>query len=121
MTWIDTTVFFAFLAYVVWDGMRRAKGTKTLEGYFAGRRSIPWWAAGLSIMATQASAITVIGTTGQGHDGGMEFVQTYFGLPVRDGAAVHLPDPAVPQEPDPHGLRAISSAASGRRPAAWPA
>ncbi len=81
MSWIDTAVFIVFLAYVVWDGMRRAKGTKTLEGYFAGRRSIPWWAAGLSIMATQASAITVIGTTGQGHDGGMEFVQMYFGLP----------------------------------------
>lgn len=78
---IDWLVFFAFLAYVVWDGVRRRKGANDLEGYYAGGRSIPWWAAGLSIMATQASAITVIGTTGQGHEFGMEFVQSYFGLP----------------------------------------
>lgn len=75
------TVFVAFLVYVIADGLRRSRGTRTLDGYFAGGRSIPWWAAGLSVMATQASAITVIGTTGQGHDGGMEFVQMYFGLP----------------------------------------
>ncbi|GAB4164043.1 MAG: hypothetical protein Fur0037_29340 [Planctomycetota bacterium] len=78
---IDWIVFFAFLAYVVWDGVRRHEASSDLEGYFAGGRGIPWWAAGLSIMATQASAITVIGTTGQGHEHGMDFVQTYFGLP----------------------------------------
>lgn len=81
MRTIDWVVFAAFLAYVVWDGMRRSGSSKDLEGYFAGGRKIPWWAAGLSIMATQASAITVIGTTGQGHESGMDFVQTYFGLP----------------------------------------
>ncbi len=81
MSTIDWAVFLLFIAYVVWDGMRRAVSAKDLEGYYAGGRKIPWWAAGLSIMATQASAITVIGTTGQGHDVGMEFVQTYFGLP----------------------------------------
>ncbi|MEC9047940.1 MAG: sodium:solute symporter [Planctomycetota bacterium] len=81
MSAIDWLVFFAFLGYVVWDGARRRTKTNDLEGYYAGGRKIPWWAAGLSIMATQASAITVIGTTGQGHDGGMEFVQSYFGLP----------------------------------------
>ena len=78
---LDWVVFFAFLGYVVWDGARRRSKAGDLEGYYAGGRKIPWWAAGLSIMATQASAITVIGTTGQGHDGGMEFVQSYFGLP----------------------------------------
>lgn len=78
---IDWLVFFAFLGYVVWDGARRRSKSADLESYYAGGRRIPWWAAGLSIMATQASAITVIGTTGQGHDGGMEFVQSYFGLP----------------------------------------
>lgn len=78
---VDWIVFVLFLAYVVWDGMRRRDGAKDLEGYFAGGRSIPWWAAGLSIMATQASAITILGTTGQGHEFGMDFVQTYFGLP----------------------------------------
>ncbi len=81
MRTVDWIVFFAFLAYVVWDGVRRRKGATDLEGYYAGGRRIPWWAAGLSIMATQASAITVIGTTGQGHESGMEFVQIYFGLP----------------------------------------
>lgn len=81
MSALDWLVFFAFLGYVVWDGARRRGRAGDLEGYYAGGRRIPWWAAGLSIMATQASAITVIGTTGQGHDGGMEFVQSYFGLP----------------------------------------
>lgn len=81
MRTIDWIVFALFLAYVVWDGMRRASGAKDLEGYYAGGRSIPWWAAGLSVMATQASAITIIGTTGQGHESGMDFVATYFGLP----------------------------------------
>ncbi|MCR9247332.1 MAG: hypothetical protein NXI31_20060 [bacterium] len=81
MRTVDWVVFLLFIAYVVWDGMRRASTSKDLEGYYAGGRQIPWWAAGLSIMATQASAITVIGTTGQGHDGGVGFVQVYFGLP----------------------------------------
>lgn len=80
MSWIDWIVFASFLTYVVVDGIRKGRGTKTLEDYFAGGRSIPWWAAGLSIMATQASAITVIGTTGQGYESGMEFVQIYLGL-----------------------------------------
>lgn len=78
---LDWIVFFAFIAYVVWDGVRRRSAATSLEGYYAGGRRIPWWAAGLSIMATQASAITVIGTTGQGHERGMGLVQSYFGLP----------------------------------------
>ena len=82
MSGIDWIVFFAFLAYVVWDGARRGANARNLEGYFAGNRAIPWWAAGLSVMATQASAITVIGTTGQGHEDGMDWLQTYFGLPL---------------------------------------
>jgi len=81
MRLVDWIVFAAFLIYCVWDGMRRSSSAKTLEGYYAGNRQIPWWAAGLSIMATQASAITIIGTTGQGHEHGMDFVQSYFGLP----------------------------------------
>ncbi|MFO1055260.1 MAG: sodium:solute symporter [Planctomycetota bacterium] len=81
MNWLAWTVFFAFLAWVMWDGMKRTAESNTLEEYYAGGRRIPWWAAGLSVMATQASAITVIGTTGEGHDGGLAFVQFYFGLP----------------------------------------
>ena len=82
MNWLAWTVCGAFLAYVVLDGVRRSRAAKDLDGYYAGNRSIPWWAAGLSVMATQASAITVIGTTGQGHEGGLGFLQAYFGLPL---------------------------------------
>ncbi|MHC5064907.1 MAG: sodium:solute symporter family protein [Planctomycetota bacterium] len=82
MNWIAWTVFSAFLLYVVADGVRRGRKQKDLDGYYAGGRSIPWWAAGLSVMATQASAITVIGTTGQGHETGMEFLQVYYPLPL---------------------------------------
>ena len=56
---LDWLVFLAFLAYVVWDGVRRGSASRDLEGYYAGGRSIPWWAAGLSVMATQASASNV--------------------------------------------------------------
>lgn len=64
------------------DGVRRARGTKEIEGYFLANRSLPWWAVGLSVMATQLSAVTMIGTTGQGATDGMQFVQFYFGLPL---------------------------------------
>jgi Na+/proline symporter len=82
MTSIDWLIVAAYLTYVVSDGVRRSKGTKELEGYFLANRNLPWWAVGLSVMATQLSAITMIGTTGQGATDGMRFVQFYFGLPV---------------------------------------
>ncbi len=82
MTWIDWLIVAAYLIYVVTDGVRRAKGTKEIEGYFLANRNLPWWAVGLSVMATQLSAITMIGTTGQGATDGMRFIQFYFGLPV---------------------------------------
>jgi solute:Na+ symporter, SSS family len=53
-----------------------------LEGYLLASRSLPWWAVGLSVMATQLSAITMVSTTGQGYAEGMKFVQFYFGLPL---------------------------------------
>jgi len=71
-----------YLAYVLVDGVRRAKGTNRIEGYFLADRGLPWWVVGLSVMATQLSAVTLIGTTGQGATDGMRFVQFYFGLPV---------------------------------------
>jgi len=71
-----------YLAYVLVDGVRRTKGTNRIEGYFLADRSLPWWVVGLSVMATQLSAVTLIGTTGQGATDGMRFVQFYFGLPV---------------------------------------
>jgi solute:Na+ symporter, SSS family len=79
---LDWVIVVAYLVYVLVDGVRRAKGTHELEGYFLANRSLPWWAVGLSVMATQLSAITLIGTTGQGASDGMRFVQFYFGLPV---------------------------------------
>ena len=82
MHWIDWTIVFTYLAYVVWDGLRRSEGTDNVEGYFLANRSMPWWAVGLSVMATQMSAITLVGTTGQGATDGMRFVQFYFGLPL---------------------------------------
>lgn len=79
---ISWAIVIVYLLYVVIDGMRRAKGTKEIEGYFLANRSLPWWAVGLSVMATQLSAVTMIGTTGQGATDGLRFVQFYFGLPI---------------------------------------
>ena len=82
MRTLDWIIVVVYLAWVVGDGLRRARGTDKLEGYFLGNRSIPWWAVGLSVMATQLSAITLIGATGQGATDGMQFIQFYFGLPL---------------------------------------
>ena len=79
---INWLIVGAYVAYVLVDGIRRAKGTKEVEGYFLANRSLPWWAVGLSVMATQLSAVTMIGTTGQGATDGLRFVQFYFGLPL---------------------------------------
>ncbi|HUG01609.1 MAG TPA: sodium:solute symporter [Longimicrobiales bacterium] len=82
MHWIDWTIVGGYLAYVVWDGIRRSSRSKGIEGYFLAGRLMPWWVVGLSVMATQMSAITLVGTTGQGAEDGMRFVQFYFGLPL---------------------------------------
>jgi SSS family transporter len=79
---LNWAIVIAYLAYVMYDGIRRAKGTREIEGYFLANRSLPWWAVGLSVMATQLSAVTMIGTTGQGATDGMRFIQFYFGLPI---------------------------------------
>ena len=79
---IDWIIIGVYLTWVIYDGLKRSKGTDGVEGYFLAGRSLPWWAVGLSVMATQMSAITLVGTTGQGYDDGMRFVQFYFGLPV---------------------------------------
>ncbi len=82
MHWLDWTVVAAYLVWVVGDGLRRTEGSDKVEGYFLANRNLPWWAVGLSVMATQLSAITLVGTTGQGYRDGLRFVQFYFGLPV---------------------------------------
>jgi Na+/proline symporter len=82
MHWIDWSLLGAYLVWIVWDGIRLTRKSKELEGYFLASRSIPWWAVGLSVMATQLSAITMIGTTGQGYAEGMRFIQYYYALPL---------------------------------------
>jgi solute:Na+ symporter, SSS family len=82
MHWLDWAVVGGYLVWIVWDGLRRTKDSDKVEGYFLANRSLPWWAVGLSVMATQLSAITLVGTTGQGYRDGMRFVQFYFGLPL---------------------------------------
>jgi SSS family solute:Na+ symporter len=79
---IDWIVVVVFTAWIVYDGLKRTKDSHELEGYFLAKRSIPWWAAGISVMATQLSAITMIGTTGQAYADGMRFIQFYFALPL---------------------------------------
>ena len=79
---INWLIVGAYLTYVVVDGVRRSRGTDEIQGYFLANRSLPWWAVGLSVMATQLSAVTMIGTTGQGATDGLRFVQFYFGLPL---------------------------------------
>jgi Na+/proline symporter len=81
MHWIDWLILIAFLAYTIWDGTRRGADSDNIEGFFLANRSMPWWAMGLSVMATQASAITFIGTTGQAYVEDMRFVQIYLAVP----------------------------------------
>ncbi len=79
---VNWLIVVTYVTYVLVDGVRRARGTTEVEGYFLANRSLPWWAVGLSVMATQLSAVTMIGTTGQGATDGLRFVQFYFGLPL---------------------------------------
>ena len=72
------TTLFTIIAY----GLYRARGSNTVDRYLLAGKTMPWYAMGLSIMATQASAITFISTTGQAYADGMRFVQFYFGLPI---------------------------------------
>src|ERR1700751_1565263 len=79
---LDWVIVVAYLVWIVYDGVRRAKGTDKVDGYFLGNRMLPWWAIGLSVMATQMSAVTLVGTTGQAYATGLRFIQFYFGLPL---------------------------------------
>ena len=79
---IDWTVLVGFVVWIIYDGIKRTRDSQELDGYFLAKRSIPWWAAGISVMATQLSAITMIGTTGQGYNDGLRFIQFYYALPL---------------------------------------
>jgi SSS family transporter len=90
---LDWVVMFAWLTFIVSYGLYRGRGSTTVNKFLLAGKSMPWYAMGLSIMATQASAITFISTTGQSYTDGMRFVQFYFGLPL---AMVILCATAVP-------------------------
>jgi solute:Na+ symporter, SSS family len=79
---VDWSILVVVMVWIIYDGLKRTTDSGELEGYFLAKRSIPWWAAGLSVMATQLSAITMVGTTGQGYSDGLRFVQMYYGLPL---------------------------------------
>ncbi len=81
MKLLDWAIVFAYLTYVIWDGIRMTKHSGSKEGFFLANRGLPWWAVGLSVMATQMSAITLVGATGQAYTDGMRFLQFYYGLP----------------------------------------
>src|SRR5579872_1434061 len=93
MTPLDWIVLFGWIAFLVSYGLWRGRGSTSVNQYLLAGKTMPWYAMGLSIMATQASAITFISTTGQAYVDGMRFVQFYFGLPV---AMVLLCATAVP-------------------------
>ncbi|MEK7405080.1 MAG: sodium:solute symporter [Acidobacteriota bacterium] len=90
---LDWVVLFGSLAGIVTYGLYKGRGSDTVNQYLLAGKTMPWYAMALSIMATQASAITFISTTGQSYVDGMRFIQFYFGLPV---AMVILSATAVP-------------------------
>src|SRR5688500_6392618 len=79
---IDWAIAGSYIAWLVWDGVKRTKLERTTESYFLANRSLPWWAVGLSVLATPLSAITLVCTTGQGYSDGLRFIQFYYGLPL---------------------------------------
>jgi Na+/proline symporter len=82
MTPLDWIVLCGTLIAIVSYGLYRSRGSNSVRNYLLAGKTMPWYAMGLSIMATQASAITFISTTGQAYVDGMRFVQFYFGLPI---------------------------------------
>ena len=79
---LDWAVFGVYFAGVVGFALYQSRKNVGIEGYFLANRRLPWGVIGLSVMATQASAITFIGTTGQAFDDGMEFIQVYLPQPI---------------------------------------
>ncbi|WP_139923972.1 sodium:solute symporter [Hymenobacter sp. DG01] len=83
MSGLDWLILGGTLMFIVGYGTwRTRRAGDTLDGYLLGGRQASWWGIGLSIMATQASAITFLSTPGQAYDDGMRFIQFYFGLPI---------------------------------------
>ncbi|HQW70026.1 MAG TPA: sodium:solute symporter [Flavobacterium sp.] len=82
MQQLDWIILSVTLLFIVFYGVYKTKGSANVEEYILGNKETPWWTVGLSVMATQASAITFLSTPGQAYHDGMGFVQFYFGLPI---------------------------------------
>jgi SSS family solute:Na+ symporter len=82
MNYLDWIVLFGTIAFIVLYGTWKTRKTATMESYLRGDNSSKWWMMGVSIMATQASAVTFLSTPGQAIEDGMRFIQFYFGLPL---------------------------------------
>ncbi|MEO5948493.1 MAG: sodium:solute symporter [Chitinophagaceae bacterium] len=82
MSYIDWIVLIGTLLCIISYGLYKSRTTRNLDGYFLSNRSLPWGLVLLSIMGTQASAITFLSAPGQAYTDGMRFVQYYFGLPL---------------------------------------
>ncbi len=82
MSYIDWIILIATLTGVIAYGLYKSRTTRDLDGYFLSNRTMPWWLVLLSVMGTQASAVTFLSVPGQANADGMRFVQFYFGLPL---------------------------------------
>lgn len=82
MNYLDWIVLIATIAFIVLYGTWKTRKTQTVDGFLRADNSMKWWMVGISIMATQASAVTFLSTPGQAIEDGMRFLQFYFGLPL---------------------------------------
>lgn len=82
MSLTDWLVLCCTLLFIIVYGVWKSRGAKNIDGYLLADKQLPWYHVGLSVMATQASAITFLSAPGQGYSDGLRFVQFYFGLPL---------------------------------------
>ncbi len=82
MNYLDWFILFGTILAIVLYGTWKTRGAQNIDGYLKGDNTMKWWMIGVSIMATQASAITFLSTPGQAIEDGMRFIQFYFGLPL---------------------------------------
>ena len=79
---LDWTILISTLLLIIVYGIFKSRTSKNLDGYFLSDRQMPWWLVMISVMGTQASAVTFLTAPGQAYTDGMRFVQYYFGLPL---------------------------------------